>query len=176
MEALDLMLARRSVRRFTAEDVSREDEQALIDAAFAAPSADNARPWHFIFVRDPQTRARLQGVTRWTWMLGKAPLVVAVLGRHKGDPWWIEDCSAATENILLQATGLGLGSVWCGIREDPPEAEGGERTCCQLLGVPLGPWRVLALVGIGHPAEAKPPRTQRQVTKLSYERFGRQSR
>ena len=109
-------------------------------------------------------------------MLGKAPLVIAVLGRHEDDPWWIEDCSAATENILLQATGLGLGSVWCGIREDPPDAEGWERTCCEILGVPLGPWRVLALVGIGHPAEAKPPRTQRQVTKLSYERFGQRSR
>ena len=128
MDALDLMLARRSVRRFTDEDVSAQDEQALIDAAFAAPSADNARPWHFIVVRDPHTRARLQRVTRWTWMLGKAPLVIAVLGRHEDDPWWIEDCSAATENILLQATGLGLGSVWCGIREDPPDAEGWERS------------------------------------------------
>jgi nitroreductase len=176
VEALELMLARRSVRRFTAEDVSSEDEEALIDAAFAAPSSNNLRPWHFITVRDAGTRAQLKTIHRWTWMLGKAPLVIAVLGRHEGDPWWIEDCAAATENILLQATGLGLGSVWCGIREDSPNVTGDELRCCEILGVPVGPWRVLALIGIGHPAEAKQPRTQRQVTKLSVERFGKRSR
>ncbi len=176
MEALDLMLARRSIRRFTSEDVSVDDEQALVEAAFAAPSADNARPWHFVLVRDAATRARLKTIHRWTWMLGRAPLVIAVLGRQDVSPWWIEDCSAATENILLQATALGLGSVWCGIREDAPEVTGDELAVCEELGVPTGPWRVLALIGVGHPAEAKPPRSQRQVTKLSYERFGKRSR
>jgi nitroreductase len=176
MDALDLMLARRSIRRFTPEDVSPEDEQRLIDAAFAAPSANNARTWHFVFVRDPETRRRLKGMHRWTWMLDKAPLVVGVLGDGSANPWWIEDCAAATENILLEATSLGLGSVWCGIREDASEIVGCEKACCEVLGVPLGRWRVLALIGIGHPAERKQPRTQRQVSKLSYERFGRRSR
>jgi nitroreductase len=176
MDALDLMLARRSIRRFTPEDVSFEDEQKLVDAAFAAPSADNARTWHFVFVRDPETRRRLKLVHRWTWMLDKAPLVIAVLGDGAANPWWVEDCAAATENILLEATSLGLGSVWCGIREDASEIVGCERACCEALGVPVGRWRVLALIGIGHPAEHKQPRTQRQVSKLSYERFGRRSR
>src|SRR5665811_2366249 len=107
VDALDLMLARRSVRRFTTQDISLEDEQKLIDAAFAAPSGNNARPWHFVFVRDPVTRARLKGMHEWTWMLDKAPLVVAVLGNDKDNPWWIEDCAAAAENILLEATALG---------------------------------------------------------------------
>ena len=176
MDALDLMLARRSIRRFTAVDVSPEDEQKLIDAAFAAPSANNARPWPFVFVRDSGVRARLKNMHRWTWMLGKAPLVVAVLGKNDGNPWWIEDCAAATENILLEATALGLGSVWCGMREDDPELAGCEKACCEVLGIPPGKWRVLALVGIGHPGETKKPRTQRQVSKVSYERFGKRSR
>ena len=176
MDALDLMLARRSIRRFTTQDVSLEDEQKLIDAAFAAPSADNARPWHFVCVRDAKTRRRLKDMHRWTWMLDKAPLVVAVLGNDAENPWWIEDCSAATENILLEATALGLGAVWCGMREDPDAVVGYERTCCDVLGIPLGKWRVLALVGIGHPGETKEPRTQRQVSKVSYERFGKRSR
>ena len=176
MDALDLMLARRSIRRFTTQDVSLEDEQMLIDAAFAAPSANNARPWHFVCVRDPKTRRRLKDMHRWTWMLGKAPLVVAVLGNDADNSWWIEDCSAATENILLAATALGLGSVWCGMREDATEVIGCERACCEVLGIPLGKWRVLALIGIGHPGETKKPRTQRQVSKVSYERFGKRSR
>jgi len=176
MDALDLMLARRSVRRYTEQDVSLDDEQKLIDAAFAAPSANNARPWHFVCVRDPQTRARLKDMHEWTKMLGRAPLVVAVLGNDKDNPWWIEDCAAATENILLEATGLGLGSVWCGMREDPTEVVGYEEACREVLGVPAGPWRVLSLIGIGHPGETKKPRTQRQVSKVSYERFGKRSR
>lgn len=118
MDALDLMLARRSVRSFTAQDVALEDAQKLIDAAFAG----------------------------------------------------------ATENILLEATALGLGSVWCGMREDTTEVVGCEKACCEVLGVPLGKWRVLALIGIGHPGEKKKPRTQRQVSKISYERFGKRSR
>jgi nitroreductase len=176
VDALDLMLARRSVRRFTTQDVSPEDEQKLIDAAFAAPSANNARPWHFVLVRDPATRARLKGMHQWTWMLDKAPLVVAVLGNDEDSPWWIEDCAAAAENILLEATALGLGSVWCGMREDPGAVVGYERSCCEVLGIHPGGWRVLALIGIGHPGEKKKPRTQRQVSKISYERFGKRSR
>jgi len=164
------------LRRYTKQDVSLEDEQKLIDAAFAAPSGNNARPWHFVFVRDPRTRARLKGMHQWTWMLDKAPLVVAVLGTDEDDPWWIEDCAAATENILLEATSLGLGSVWCGMREDATEVVGCEKACCQVLGIPVGKWRVLALIGIGHPGEKKQPRTQRQVSKVSYERFGRRTR
>ena len=89
MDALDLMLARRSIRRFTDQDVSLDDERKLIDAAFSAPSASNVRPWHFICVRDPETRTRLKDLHRWTGMLEKAPLVIAVLGRAAGHPWWI---------------------------------------------------------------------------------------
>jgi nitroreductase len=176
MDALDLMLARRSIRRFTPQDVSREDEQRLIDAAFAAPSANNDRPWHFVCVRDAEMRRRLRGMHEWTRMLDKAPLVIAVLGRAEGHPWWIEDCSAATENILLEAASLGLGAVWCGMREDPDAVAGYERACCETLGAPPDQWRALALIAVGHPAEQKKPRTQRQASKLSYERFGRRSR
>jgi len=176
MDTLDAMLARRSIRRFTPQDVSLEDEQKLIDAAFAAPSADNARPWHFVCVRDPETRARLSELSPYVRMLDKAPLVIAVLGSAAGNPWWIEDCSAATENILLAATALGLGAVWCGMREDPDAVVGYERACCEALGAPPDQWRALALVGIGHAAENKRPRTQRQASKVSYERFGKRTR
>jgi len=174
MDALEAMLARRSIRRYTSEDVSVQDEVRLIDAAFAAPSANNSRPWHFVVVRDRATRARLSGVHRWSRMLARSPLVIAVLGRVDAH-WWIEDCSAATENILLAATELGLGSVWVGIRDPSPEPGPEESACLEILGAPPG-HRALCLIGIGHPAGAKPPRTQRQSGKLSYERFGRRAR
>jgi nitroreductase len=176
VDALDLMLARRSIRRFTTQDVSPDDEQKLIDAAFAAPSANNDRPWHFVVVRDAETRRRLASVHEWARMLDKAPLVIAVLGRGQGHPWWIEDCSAAAENILLEAASLGLGAVWCGVREDPDRVVGYERACCEVLGAPPDEWRALALIAVGHPAGQKKPRTQRQADKISYESFGKRSR
>jgi nitroreductase len=174
MDALETMLARRSIRRYTDEDVSVDDEERLIDAGFAAPSANNSRPWHFVVVRDRATRAKLAEVHRWSRMLARSPLVIGILGSVAAD-WWIEDCSAATENILLAATELGLGSVWVGVRDPGPEPGPEESTCLEVLGAPPG-YRALCLVGLGHPAEAKAPRTQRQPGKLSYERFGRHAR
>jgi len=174
MDALALMLARRSIRRYTAGDVSLEDEQRLVEAAFAAPSADNARPWHFVFVRDPQIRQRLSKVHQWATMCRRAPLVVAVLGRADST-WWVEDCSAATENILLEAQALGLGAVWIGIRDESTEGYGNERETLEAVGAPTDTWRCLCLVAIGHPAVAKPPRTQIQASKLSFERLGKHS-
>ena len=176
MDTFDALLARRSIRRYTREDVSPEAEQKLIAAAFAAPSGNNARPWHFVFVRNRETRAQLATMHEWTGMLDKAPLVVAVLGNADDNPWWIEDCAAAAENILVEATALGLGAVWCGMREDATEAVGCEAACCMVLGIPVGKWRVLALIGVGHPAAHKQPRTQLQPGKLSFERFGKRSR
>jgi nitroreductase len=176
MDTFDALLARRSVRRYTREDVSPEAEQKLIEAAFAAPSGNNTRPWHFVFVRDHDARAQLAKMHKWTGMLDKAPLVIAVLGNADDNPWWIEDCAAAAENILVEAAALGLGAVWCGMREDATEVVGCEAACCKVLGVPIGKWRVLALLGVGHAAEHKQPRTQLQPGKLSFERFGKRSR
>jgi nitroreductase len=175
MDVFESLLARRSIRQFTAADVSAADERALVEAAFAAPSGSNIRPWHFVFVRDPETRRRLKGMHEWTWMLDKAPLVVAVLAKDGASPWWIEDGAAAIENMLTEAVALGLGSVWCGMRDEATEEEGCEARCRAVLGAPDG-YRVLALVGFGHPSRPKKPRTQVQPTKLSFECFGRQSR
>jgi nitroreductase len=174
VDALDLLLARRSIRRYTRDDVSGDDEQKLLDAAFAAPSANNAKPWHFVVVRDAETRARLSRVHQWAHMCARAPLVIAVLGREDST-WWIEDCSAATENILLEAQSLRLGAVWVGIRDEATEGYGDEKRVLEILDVPQEGWRCLCLIAVGHPAETKAPRTQRQVSKLSIERFGRRS-
>lgn len=175
MDAFESLLARRSIRRFTAKDVSREDERKLIDAAFAAPSANNERPWHFVVVRDPATRARLAGVHTWSGLLRRSPLVIAVLGQADAT-YWVEDGAAATENVLVAATGLGLGSCWVGIWENGPRPHPEEVAALEILGTEPDAFRCLCLIGIGHPADHKAPRTQFQPTKLSYERVGRHAR
>ena len=101
--------------------------------------------------------------------------MIAVLGRPEST-WWIEDCSAATENILLEAQSLGLGAVWVGTRDETTEGRRVETRVLEIIGAPADGWRCLCLIAVGHPAETKAPRTQRQVSKLSFERFGRRSR
>ena len=175
MEAYEALLARRSIRRFTADDVSHEDERKLIDAAFAAPSSMNRRPWHFVVVREPGTRARLAHVHQWARLLERAPLVIAVLG-SADTLYWVEDCAAATENILVAATALGLGACWVGVWENGPQPHPDEVVALEILGTTPHAHRCLCLIGVGHPADSKPPRTQFQPTKLSYEHVGRHAR
>ena len=173
MELQQLILARRSIRRFTSQPVTVEDEIDLLAAACAAPSGQNLRPAHFVVVRDPEMRAQLSELGEWAWMLRGAPLVIAVLGDEDASPFWIEDCSAAAENILLAAVGRGLGAVWCAMREEAPGPESAERRCIRLLVTPPG-FRVLCLVGVGHPDELKAPSAGIDIARVSHERFGRE--
>lgn len=175
MDALEALLARRSIRRFTTQDVSPDDEARLVEAAFAAPSSNNARPWHFVVVRDAEARERLSKAHRWSGLLRRSPLVIAVLGRADSTQWAV-DCSAATENILTAATALGLGACWVGIWDDVPGVDPCEAECLATLGTTPDKWRALCLIGIGHPAESKAPRSQFQPTKISYGRVGRHRR
>ncbi|HEY63892.1 MAG TPA: nitroreductase family protein [Caldilineae bacterium] len=165
-ERLRFIFARRSIREFTSEPVSDEDVQALLEAAMAAPSARNEKPWHFIVVRDPETIAQLAKTHRFASPVGRAPLCIAVCGDPSESEYWVQDTSAATENILLAAAALGLGTVWIGVHPKP-EREAHVR---QVLGIPEG-ITPLNLIAVGHPAEEKPPRTQFDASRVHYERF-----
>ena len=155
-ELVETILARRSIRKYTAEPVHETDIRTLLEAAMAAPSASNRKPWYFVVVTDRQTLDRLAKVHPHGKMLFEATLCVAVCGGPiDSERFWVQDCSAATENLLLAATALGLGAVWLGVypREDRVDA------VRQVLGIPetIAP---LNLISIGHPAEEKVPRTQ----------------
>jgi nitroreductase len=161
------ILQRRSIRAYTDAPVSEQQAQALLEAAMAAPSAHDTRPWAFVLVRDPARRQAMASLHRWTSMCAQAPLVVAVLGDPMQSEHWIEDCSAATENLLLAAASLELGSVWVGIYPN----EEWEAAVRAEVGAPE-PWRVLCLLPVGHPAEGKPPRTRFETGKVHVERWG----
>src|SRR5271157_75882 len=120
-EVLDFISKRRSVRRFQKKPVPDEILEALMKAAMAAPSGNNAQPWEFVIVRDPKIKEELSRVHSWVYMAAEAPAAVVVLG-NKSSEWWEDDCAAATENLLLAAANLGLGTVWCGIKEDQARA------------------------------------------------------
>ena len=119
MKDFDPILSRRSVRKFKDTPVEREIIEKLLEAADAAPSACNKRPVKFYAVTNKEKLEEISASGRFTKM--KAPLVIVVVGNlRKALPmqladYWIHDAGAATENILIKATALGLGSCWCGV-------------------------------------------------------------
>jgi nitroreductase len=116
---MDPILERRSVRKFKDTPVEKELIEKLLEAADAAPSACNKRPLEFYAVTNEEMLAKLSKAGLFTRM--KSPLIIVVVGNiGKALPapitdYWIHDAGAATENILIKATMLGLGSCWCGV-------------------------------------------------------------
>jgi nitroreductase len=164
---IQTIFARRSIRKYTSEPVSEEDIQTLLEAAMAAPSASNRKPWQFIVVTERHTLDALAEAHPHGKMLFDAPLSISVCGDlTEMERYWVQDCSAATENLLLAVTALGLGAVWLGIY--PRD----ERVAAvrPLLALPdhITP---LNLIAIGHPAEEKQPRTQFDRARVHRERW-----
>jgi nitroreductase len=167
MELKDTLLKRRSVRKFTEEPVSEEQIEELLHAGMSGPSACNRRPWEFYVVTKSDVLEELTTASRFSRF--NAKLAIVVCGNLKKalplnlSTYWIQDCSAATENILLRVTDLGLGAVWCGLH---PQKKPEERVR-EILGisekeVPL------SLILIGHPAEYPEPRDQYDPSKIHY--------
>jgi len=163
--SLEAIFARRSIRAYTNEPVSEEEVRSLLEAGMAAPSARNLRPWHFVAIRDRATLRALAAAHPHGAMLAGAGVAICVCGDTEISPdFWIQDCAAATENILVAAAALGLGAVWLGCH--PRE----ERVSAirAVLGIPARAG-VLSLVSIGRPGETKEPRTQYDETRVHHD-------
>ena len=169
MDALDAIMTRRSVRRYTGESVTPEQVETLLRAAMAAPSAGNQQPWHFVVITDRQTLSMVGDTNPYAGMLADAAVGIVVCGdtaslRHPA--MWQQDCSAATQNLLLGAHALGLGAVWLGFypkteRSIPLKA---------LLGMPEAV-EPMAVIAIGHPAEEKGPSERYNADLVHHERW-----
>ncbi|HER44348.1 MAG TPA: nitroreductase family protein [Candidatus Eisenbacteria bacterium] len=162
---IEFILERRSVRTYSGEPVSGDQITRLLEAAMAAPSAKNRQPWHFVVVTDKETLKKLSEAHPYGKMLAGAAAAIAVCGDMNTAPdYWIQDCSAATENILIAVAALGLGAVWLGCHPRPERVE----AIRGVLGIPahIG---VLSLISIGHPAETKEPRTQYDESRVHRE-------
>lgn len=169
MEALDAIMSRRSIRRYTDEVVTSEQMEALLRAAQAAPSANNQQPWRFIVLTGRETLAAVAATSPYARMLADAALGIVVCGVTEGlrsPAMWQQDCAAATENILVAARAMGLGGVWLGYY---PKMER-VAPLKELLGIPDGV-EPLAVVSIGHPAEDKPPSDRYDPSFVHYGRW-----
>lgn len=151
MELFEALHTRRSIRAFTDQPVSQADLETMLRAAMDAPSAVNAQPWHFVVITDRAILDAIPGIHPHAAMCGTAQaaiVTVAELALEKSPGNWMVDCSAAVENLLLAARGLGIGTVWCGLF---PRAERME-PMAKLLGLPEG-FAPHSLVPLGYPAQ-----------------------
>lgn len=118
MDVLQAIMTRRSIRKFTGEVITEEQLDTLLRAGFQAPSAHNLQPWHFVVVEDKELLEKISGFHKYAKMLPNAGCGIIVCGDEEKQPgrgFLVEDCSAAIQNILLAAHGIGLGAVWCGL-------------------------------------------------------------
>ena len=148
----EAILKRRSIRGFQKKQVSHDEIELMLKAAMAAPSACNLQPWAFIVADEPELLENLKKCTGQGSY--NAPLFIVVCGINKHIPWkdegWRQDCGGAIENILLEATELGLGSVCVGAFD--------ELAVRKLLDIPEGV-HPICMVEIGYPAYEKEPMT-----------------
>jgi nitroreductase len=168
---LNFVFQRRSVRAYQDREVDPRMVRDLLEAGMSAPSAVAKDPWHFIVVREAETKARLVDQLPNGRMLTSAPIGLVVCGdlaraHNQSLSFLLQDCSAAIENILLAAHALGLGAVWLGIHPREHRIEHVRR----VLGIPEGIVPVSA-IALGWPAEFPEPRTRYRDDAVHRERW-----
>lgn len=163
---MDIFFKRRSIRKYTDKPVGNEILVELIKAAMSAPSAGNQQPWQFIIINDRKVLDEIPNCHPHSQMIKQAPAAILICGDenlevHKG--YWVQDCSAATQNLLLAIEAQGLGGVWLGVhpREDRVQK------ISALLGLPehVIPF---SLIPVGYSAEHLPPSDRYDEAKVRY--------
>ena len=165
---LENIHSRKSVRQFTSEEVSPEHIEIMLKAAMAAPTAVNYQPWRFIVVSGRENLDKLSENLPYAKMLTQATLAIVVCGETtwmggNENPFWSQDCSAATQNMLLAAEALGLGAVWTGVYPDYQRA----RDLSDFLGLP-GNVQPLCCIPIGHHDGTTQPKDKWKPENIHY--------
>jgi nitroreductase len=166
---MDAILSRRSIRKYKAEPVPEKVRIALLTCAMSAPSASNRQPWQFVVINDRSTLNEVSKLNIYYEMLKDASFAIAVCGDLQADQnngFWVQDCSAATQNILIVAQAKGLGAVWLGIYPNEYRVSGIRKH----LALPehIIP---LSVVAIGYPAEKKPPSNRYDPSRIHYDQW-----
>ena len=168
MDAMEAIFTRRSIRKYTKQPVSNEVLKELLEAAMCAPSAGNRQPWHFIVINDHKVIDEIPKYHRYAQMLGEAAVAIVVCCdvTLERSGLGFEDCSAATQNILLAAHAMGLGAVWLGISVPGGQADPTQK----LLNIPEN-IKPVSIISIGYPAEENPRQDRYQAARVHYNRW-----
>jgi nitroreductase len=161
VDIIQTLFSRRSVRRYAERPLEPERITCLLEAAMCAPTACNSQPWEFVVVTEPEVLDRLR--EKLLFARYNAPCAITVCGNigvannSAAKHYWVQDCSAAMENLLIAAAGMGLGAVWIGVYPLPSVI----KPVTEILNlpetvIPLG----IALTGYPAEGAVPPPRTQ----------------
>ncbi len=170
---LNTILKRTSIRSYKNKPVEKEEIEKLLRAGMAAPTAMNKQPWHFVVVTDKGQLQKLSEANPYAAMAAKAPLAIVVCGdmnkaaEGNAREFWIQDCSAATENILLATTGMGLGAVWTGTYPSKERCA----DVAKVLGLPESLIPLNTIV-IGYPDADVSPKDKWNTENISYNTYG----
>lgn len=170
MDVLTAILSRRSVRVFEDRQVPNELRQKIMQAAMAAPSARNEQPWKFVMIDDREILKEIAARFPNAEPAQTAPfgiLVCADTTLETSPGYWVIDCAAAAENIVLAAVGLGLGAVWTGVYPREDRVQG----LREMLGIPehVVPH---SLILVGYPAEHPEPVDRFDPQRVYHNRWG----
>lgn len=169
MDTLEAIRTRRSIRRYTDEPVPDDVLAEILQAAMSAPSAGNQQPWQFVLVADRGLREAIANFHPYAQMVPQAPVAIVVCGDLRLESYqgyWVQDCSAATQNLLLAAHAKGLGAVWVGIYPVDDRV----RRLQKLLALPTQVIP-LAVVPVGMPAERVPAANRFDTTRIHRDRW-----
>ncbi|MCM1452408.1 MAG: nitroreductase family protein [Clostridium sp.] len=175
--AIENIMTRTSIRAYEDKPVEDAKIEEMLKAAMAAPTAGNKQPWRFIVIKDQAMLKAISENFHTMRMAEGAPLAIVVCGDPsasfpgEASAYWVQDASAATENLLLAAHALGLGAVWCGIY---PQMERVEQLQ-EMLGIPEG-ILPLNVIPIGYPAQDPAPKDKWKPEYIRYETWGSAAR
>jgi nitroreductase len=166
MDAIELIKTRRSVREYSEKPISRDCLEMIVDAARFAPTARNVQPWEFVVVTEKEALRKIAEIAEHGKFIVNAAASILVFS--KDTKYFLEDCSAATQNAMLAAADLGIGSCWVA---GDKKSYAGEFNL--LFGVPIN-LKLVSIIALGYPSAAKvfraaEKRSVREV--LHWERF-----
>lgn len=160
MCAYEIILKRRSIRKYVPEPIEKESLIKILEAARRAPSAGNRQPWYFIVVRDPELKKKVAKASANQMFIADADVIIVGVTNPKASPRWHEkDIMIALEHIALVATELGLGTCWIGAFN--------EKKIKELLEIPED-LRVVAIMPVGVPAESPGPRPRKPLEEIVF--------
>lgn len=164
---MDNILTRRSIRKYKDKPVSDEQITSILRAAMASPSAGNMQPWEFLVIKDREILDKVPELHPYAKMILETPIAIVVCcdtSKKVREGFWIQDCSAASQNILLAAHALGLGAVWCGIYPNEERTKAFQ----ELLEMPSDVYPI-NIIPIGYPAEEKEPSDRFNEERIHYD-------
>lgn len=166
---MEVIFKRRSIRKYTEKPVSEKELEAILRAGMAAPSSDNNQEWEFVIVRDGATKAAMIEMNKYAGALKTAPLCIVVCAdmNKVSEPdyiYWIQDLSAAAQNMLLAATCMDLGGLWIGLSAHQ------RQEISKLISLPPNV-EPLMLLAFGTPQKPKDPIDRYYKERIHFERF-----